>query len=242
MMLFSKILCQRPQCSTIFKGFRIIPIFLKFQLTFKLWPLVNNSYLQVIVWNEMKLWGTVPYTLIQLSVNNKLGYWKLHPKVPGSITGVGRFFLFNRKYLNAPFNSLVLFIMHVSVLMCMLIAKDLFSLQFFALFPFYYIFFGKICIGKFSTPDFCISFLFKMSLSVWIYVSFKGKSRPGKNIKGLKFERLIICLFDVQTPRTLHIPALAKGLRLNTSPSCSLSFDFYTDLHSSSVLLDSSVQ
>lgn len=45
-------------------------------------------------------------------------------------------FISNSKYLNALFNSLILFIIHISVLRCMLIAKDLFSLYYFAFSPF----------------------------------------------------------------------------------------------------------
>lgn len=81
-------------------------------------------------------------------------------------------------------------------------------------------------------------------LFIWKKLAPKRNSLLLNIITQLSFSMWWIHLIRrlLQTPRTLHIPALAKGLRLNTSPSCSLSFDFYTDLHSSSVLLDSSVQ
>lgn len=57
-------------------------------------------------------------------------------KGPGIDYWRWQFFFPNSKYLNALFNSLILFIIHIRVLMCMLIAKDLFSLYYFAFSPF----------------------------------------------------------------------------------------------------------
>lgn len=110
-----------------------------------------------------------------------LGCSKPHPRVPGYITAVGRFF-------NALFNSSVLYI--ISVLMCMFFAKYLssFNLYFSPYFFFLYTK-PKLCKRILKTDlvvyqiififdwywkkPFCIFvffFLLKTSIFFWIYV------------------------------------------------------------------------
>lgn len=103
-------------------------------------------------------------TYIRIKLKNKENYeekkhpWRIRYDIGNYIQGsrdqllAWADFISNSKYLNALFNSLVLFLIHVSVLMFMLIAKDLFSLYYFAFSPFIIFFSAKICVGEFSKP------------------------------------------------------------------------------------------